>query len=138
MAKTINTPGTQALVGFADGNTQQLDDASITTHTPFAAVYVSALNADGQINSDKQLLITAIARVRNTGMKYMAGQLIDKGKGPMRAEPVKATIKLNRSGGTLYALDQDGCRTDRSYPINNGQVQIDTARDKTFYYLIEY
>ncbi|MAX24420.1 MAG: hypothetical protein CMJ19_07935 [Phycisphaeraceae bacterium] len=135
---TINTPGTQALVGFADGNTQQLDDASITTHTPFAAVYVSALNADGQINSDKQLLITAIARVRNTGMKYMAGQLIDKGKGPMRAEPVKATIKLNRSGGTLYALDQDGCRTDRSYPINNGQVQIDTARDKTFYYLIEY
>lgn len=135
---TIDTPATQAVIGFTRDNTQKLADSAITSQTPFAAIYVSALDRDGVVKTDKQLLITAIARVHNTGMKYMAGQLIEKGTAPMRAEPVKATIKLNRAGGTLHVLDQDGIPNGKTYPIKNGHIQIDTARDKSFYYLVQY
>ena len=117
---------------------QQLDSVKITSQTPFAAIYLSALDQNQDIDKGDQILVTAIARVRNTDMKFMAGQLIEKGKDPMLAEPVKATIQLNRLGGTLHVLDQDGVQTARSYPVKDGKIQIDTARDKTFYYIIKY
>ncbi len=135
---TINTPATKAVVGFAKDMPQQLDSVKITSQTPFAAIYLSALDQNQDIDKGDQILVTAIARVRNTDMKFMAGQLIEKGKDPMLAEPVKATIQLNRLGGTLHVLDQDGVQTARSYPVKDGKIQIDTARDKTFYYIIKY
>lgn len=135
---TVNTPATKAVVGFAEDQPQQLDSVRITSQTPFAAIYLTALDRDQTIPTGKRLLITAIARVYNTDMKYLAGELIQKGKAPMRAETVKAQIQLGRGGGKVHVLDQDGVDTGRTRPMINGQVQIDTARDKTFYYLVEF
>lgn len=136
---TINTPGTAAVVGFTHGQVQQLGPVAIATQTPFAAIYVTALDADADIASGKRLLITAIARVYNTDMKLMAGDLIQAGKGPMRVEPVQATISIKRAGkATVQVLDQDGCMTDRKLPISPAGIDIDTARDKTVYYLVTY
>ena len=54
-------------------------------------------------------------------------------------EPVKAVITIRRAGRpTVYALDHDGFRTDRTLVARDGTFEIDGVRDRTPYYLIVY
>jgi hypothetical protein len=54
-------------------------------------------------------------------------------------EPVKATISLGRAGRPkVHLLSHDGLRTKTTLSIENGTVTLDTARDKTPYYLVEF
>lgn len=137
---TINTPGTRAVTGFAEGKRQELGSVAIELKSRFAAIYVSAKQKDMTIETAPQLLITAIARARNTGMKvFNDDRILDKGKGPVLMEPVKARIQLpGRSGARVILLDHNGCRSDKILPVSGGAVEIDGARDKTCYYLVEY
>lgn len=138
---TIDTPGTKAVVGFAEGRPRQLGEVTITAQCPFAAIYVTAQEPDKDIRSSKKLFITAIARARNTGMKFndAGDSLLDRGKPPILMEPVKATITLSRAGTPkLFLLDHDGLRTQTTLPVENGTFTIDGARDKTPYYLLEF
>jgi hypothetical protein len=65
--------------------------------------------------------------------------LLTPGGAPILMEPVKASIRLAKPGrATVYLLDHDGVRTDKTLPITNGAFTIDGARDKTCYYLITY
>ncbi|HEX2971575.1 MAG TPA: hypothetical protein VHP11_04550, partial [Tepidisphaeraceae bacterium] len=64
---TINTDGTKAAVGFLPQTPIRLGDVSLRTSTPFAGLYLTALDRDATIATGKRLLLTAIARVRNTG-----------------------------------------------------------------------
>ena len=75
-----------------------------------------------------------------TGRKvFQDSRIIERGKPPVVMEPVKATIKIDRPGKvTVYILDHDGVRTDRTVPVQDGQFTIDGARDKTPYYLVVY
>jgi hypothetical protein len=138
---TIDTPGTKAVVGFARGQECRLGDVTITPESDFAAIYITAQEPDKDLNTSKKLLITAIARARNTGMQFSdAGdELLDRGKPPILLEPVRATITLRRPGPTrLRLLDHDGLPTETTLPIRNGIVLLDAARDKTPYYLVEF
>ncbi len=138
---TIDSPGTKAVVGFAESRQCQLGEVTITSQCPFGAIYVTAREPDKTIATSGRLLITAIARARNSGMQFSdAGDsLLDRGKPPILMEPVKATITIRKSGGLkVYLLTHDGLRTDKTLPAPNGTITIDTARDKTPYYLIEF
>lgn len=134
---TMNTDGTKAVVGFAEGQVCQLGEVTITPQSRFAAIYVSAPEKDGKIANSRRLLITALARARNTGMKFSVGgdDLLDKGKGPVLMEPVKVTIALaGRRVTGVRLLDHDGRRTEKTVPVTNGQFTLDGARDQTSYY----
>ena len=75
---------------------------------------VSALGRNESISGGKRLLVTAMARMRNTGMRYDAARkkLVHRGEAPIVLEPVKARITLHRRGGAkVYLLDHDGRRT---------------------------
>jgi len=137
---TINTDGTKAVVGFAEGETNVLGNVTIASKSRFGAIYVTALGKDEDIASGKKLLITAIARVRLTGMKvYNDTFILNKGKAPFVMEPVKTTISIEKEGTpTVYILDHDGSRTKMTLPVENGTIDIDTGRDKTPYYEIVY
>jgi hypothetical protein len=138
---TIDTPGTKAVVGFAEGQPCRLGEVTITPQSPFAAIYITAQEPDKSIGASKKLLITAIARARNTGMKFndAGDSLLDRGKPPILMEPVKATITITRAGTPkLVVLDQDGLRTQTALPVKDGTFAIDGAHDKTPYYLIEF
>jgi hypothetical protein len=138
---TIDTPGTKAVVGFAEGRQCRLGDITITPQCPFAAIYISAQEPDKDITTSKGLLITALARARNTGMKLndSEDELLDRGNPPILMEPVKATITLSKPGTPkLYLLDHDGLRTETTIPIQDGRFTIDGTRDKTPHYLLEY
>lgn len=135
---TVNTPATQALVGFASGKTAELNDAAITSRTKFASIYLTARDKESTLANGKAVLITALARARNTGMKIVGPLLTQRGQTPILMEPVVAEITLKRQGGTIHVLNLAGQKTGVLLPVNNGKVVIDTAKDKTCWYLVTY
>lgn len=138
---TMNTPGTKAVVGFAEGQVCALDEVTITPRSRFAAIYVTAADKDGAVATSKSLLVVAMARARNTGMKFnRAGdELLDKGRGPVLLEPVQATLQIQRPGVcTVYLLDHDGRRTGRTLSATGGLLELDGARDRTPYYELAF
>jgi hypothetical protein len=135
----MDTPGTQAVVGFAAGYTCKFSDVTIEPSSRFGAIYVTAKSPDQTLASADQVLVVAIARARNTGSKIHAGRvLLDKGEPPIVMEPVKFKLTLKRSGATVRLLDHDGGRTEKTVAVSGKTVDIDTGRDGTCYYLIEY
>jgi len=137
---TIDSEATKAVVGFAEGRRCELGSVTIAPQCRFGAVYVTAREMDATIASSKGLLVTAIARARNSGMKVFGdSRILDRGTAPIVMEPVKATITIRKDGHpTVYLLDHDGCRTSKTLPVKDGTFEIDGARDKTCYYLVVY
>lgn len=140
-AFTINTKATKAAVGFIGGDRFELGEAVIEPATPFAAVYVTACDPQGSIANSKELLVVALARARNTGAKVSpdGAQLLEAGKGPVLMEPVRARVAINRPGkAKVISLDQEGRITDRVVPCEGGAFELDSGRDRSPYYLLQY
>jgi len=136
---TIDTPGTKAVVGFAEGQECRLGDVSITPQCRFGAIYVTAQESDKDIGNSQTLLVVALARARNAGMKLndSENEIVEQGKAPILLEPVKAAIAISgRDVRKVNLLDHDGRRTDRTISATAGCFTIDGARDKTIYYEI--
>jgi hypothetical protein len=113
----------------------------IRCQTPFAAIYLTALDRDGEIGTAKQILVTVIARARNTGMELneAGDELLEFGEAPVLMEPVVADITIRREGQpTVVLLDHEGCLTSRTLPLTGASFSIDGVRDRTMYYLIRY
>lgn len=151
---TVNTDGTKAVVGFLpQGRPFELGDVTITSNNLFASIFLTSLEKDRTIAEANRLLVTAVARTRNTGMRYSADRkewLMDRsrprgqrkiglGTGPIQLEPVHAQVSVRGKGTpTVYLLDHDGRRTERTVPVEDGVFTIDGTRDKTLYYEIVY
>ena len=139
---TVNTDGTKAIAGFTDGQEFRLGDISIQTDNPFAIIYVTSLEKDKTINEAESLLITTIARARNTGMRYnYSGEetaLEAVGDAPLLVEPVNATITFHNSNPEkVVALDHDGRKTENEIRVRRGKVKIDGKKNKAVWYLVE-
>lgn len=78
----------------------RLKNMAVTTQTPFCAVTLGALDERPVAESGK-LLLTAAARMANTGMEWDAAHttLTKWGEAPTRIEPVKATVTLTGLAG---------------------------------------
>jgi hypothetical protein len=114
---------------------------TLEPQSKFAAIYVTAREKDKTVESSRDLLVVAVARARNSQMKFSPSgdRLLAPGKSPILMEPVKAAITIRKAGSPkVFLLDHDGKMTDRTLPIENGTVTIDGARDKTPYYLVRY
>ncbi|MGC9355408.1 MAG: hypothetical protein ACP5D9_16285, partial [Mariniphaga sp.] len=138
---TVNTDATKAVVGFAQNKKVELGDWQIETENPFAVIFVTDLSKKGDLSEAEKILVTAVARGRNTGMKYeYSGNetvLTSTGEMPLLLEPVVAKIaSKNLDNYEVRILDQDGKITQNSIPVNDGVLKIDGERDKTLYYLI--
>lgn len=142
---TIDTPGTQGVVGFAAGQQLRLAAVSLRADTPFAVILVSSLDRVRGLGDAGRLLVTAVARARNTGMRYSAdGRHLEAvGGPPIELEGVRAAIALHRAGRpTVGVLDVDGRRTGQQLPVvvagGEARFEIDGARERTMYYEITY
>ena len=140
-AISINAPRTQAAVGFKDRTVVgvSLSDVEIRDVKPlFTATYVTSLD-DLPIANSKSMLITTIARARNTDQKLIGGTLINRGTGPILMEPVICELEFRRAGTpTVHVLDHDGRRTGKTLPVENGRVKLDGRETKTVYYEVSY
>lgn len=134
---SINTPRTQALAGFTGGKAIALNDVTIKTANPYAIIYVTSLD-DAPIAASQRLLVTTIARARNTGMKLVAGTLIQRGAEPILMEPVTCELAFKRQGTPkVHILDHDGRRTGKTLDAPNGRLLLDGGATKAVYYEIE-
>jgi hypothetical protein len=110
---TVDTARTQALVGFIGQYRAQLKNIAATAETPFCALTVSSLDA-GTIGRAERLLVTATARVANSGMAWNAQRdsLVNWGVAPTRIEAVRATLRLGGIEGaraiSIVALNSAG------------------------------
>lgn len=138
---TVNTPGTQGITGFAAGKKINLKDVSITTPNLFSVILASSLDPDNGISETNRILVTTIARAKNTGMKYNADhtELLEVGQAPQLLEPVKTTLKLKRkSRFTVSVLDHLGRKTGETIKPSGKKVVLDGSTTKAFCYMIEY
>ena len=101
---------------------------------------MTALDQDATIAKGKRLLISTIARVHNTGMKYVAGNMVEAGKAPLRVEPVAADIKFKRGGKPVVnVLDHDGVATGQTLAVgDDGTLKLDGNSTKAVYYEVVY
>ena len=135
---TINTPGTKGFVGFAPGDkTFDLGDGfAITPAKGFAVILLSAKGSSETLSASKEIILTAMARGRNTGMELNpeGNSILNMGKAPILLEPVMAGLQVPFTG-TLEILDHDGNTATGTHPFKNS-FDIDGSRDKTPFYLL--
>lgn len=134
----VDSPGTKAVVGFAEGWPQVLKGGCITLKCPYASVVLTSLEKDKDLSQCQSALVTAVARACNTGFKYFVPtrQMIENGHAPVLLEPVKATLRLDRPVKAVVVLDQDGRPTPATLPVENNQFTLDSALQKTLYYQV--
>jgi hypothetical protein len=134
---TVNTAGTTAVVGFTGGKEQTLGDVKIQLDTPFASLFLTALDPDENLATGKRALISVLARQSNSGFTYFApdNKVLKNGGPPILLEPVKATVAVaGRAVASVNVLDHDGRRTGQTLSVIDGKFTIDGAKDGAIYY----
>ncbi len=138
----VDSAGTKAIVGFAPrgdysfGDSGEKSSMQIGLNNHYATVFVTSLQRDKDLSGCESALIQAVARARNSQMRYSEiGHRLEKmGSAPVVLEPVRSTIRFQRPVKTVNVLDHDGRRSGRQVPVKNNEVHIDTAVHKTPYY----
>ncbi len=157
---TVDTPGTQAIIGFAGGKTFNLGEVKIELGREFACLYITARDPGESIAHAKSLLITAMARTVNKGtvvdavsLKPLENPEVPKGQvyarymrenHPLLLEPVQATITLKGNAACrVFALDHDGRKHEKPVELpvaktaHGNRFTIDGEKYGTLYYLVE-
>ena len=104
---TVDAARTQAIVGFSKENQQTTANLALQLGTPFAAVTLSSLD-DQPISSASRLLLTAIARVANTDMRWNPDRtsLEFWGRPPAFIEAVTGSVTLRNLAATTSVTAQ--------------------------------
>ena len=135
---TLVAPKTQAILGRAGGQTFDLPGVKATVKTPFVSLIFTPLD-DEPLARSRHILITAMARDKQTGARYSedGSQLLAKGGPPLLMEPVEATLRFaGDAPKRVTALDIYGVPTSRVVPVGpSGEIVIDGTY-QTYYYEI--
>jgi hypothetical protein len=138
---TVNSAGTKAVVGFAGGEEQILGNVKVRLYSPFASLFLTALEPGEDLARGKRALLTVLARQSNTGFTYFAPdqRVLKNGGPPILLEPVKATVTVTgRPIAGVNVLDHDGRRTGRTLPVTDGRFVLDGTKDKAIYYEVVF
>jgi len=141
----LNTPRTQAALGFVSGDPVSTNDLTVTTGAPFAQVIVTLLS-DDPIASAPRLLISATARAENTGQVFRAFRkgLEKLGTGPILMEPTGAKIELRHGGNqppTVHIVDAYGRRTEKTVTVQStspGTWSIDLSEQPAGWFEVSF
>lgn len=132
----VRSPKTQAIIGFAEGKSIALPDVKVEVATPFVSLIFTPLD-NANLKVSKHVLITAMARDRQTGSKFNDdwSQLIAEGGPPLLMEPVQATIRFaGARPARVRPLDLYGVPKPDTLRIrSDGSFAIDGSA-RTYYY----
>ena len=107
----VNTPRSQALIGYCGGRRVATENIEAGVTVPFCAITASSLDGKPIAEADR-LLVTATARVANSGMEWNEGRtsLAAWGKPPTCIEPVTGELVLKnlRSARSVSVQPLDG------------------------------
>jgi len=110
----IDSKRTKVAYGFlGDKDKTLLDGLEVKVHNPFAVIAISSLTNDA-VEDSNNLLLTAVGRVRNTGMEFNFegeyAELINLGQLPAQVEVIEAeiSIKTNIPNLKVWAVSSEG------------------------------
>jgi hypothetical protein len=132
---TLGAAKTEAVIGFAGGNTYDLPGVTVSVTTPFVSLIFTPLD-DVPLIQSSQILITAIARDQQTGAVYGpdGGTLTAVGGPPLLLEPVQASITFKGAPiSTATVVDMYGVPQTTPVEQSGNTIQID-GRYATYYY----
>lgn len=132
----VQSPKTQAVIGRTDGDSITLPSVELTVKTPFVSLIFTPLD-NKPLAESKQILITAMARDKQTGTEYNADgtELVAIGGPPLLMEPVQAEIKIaGAPAKDIRVLDVYGVPTGESVPSKAGGKFTIDGRYRTYYY----
>jgi hypothetical protein len=126
---TADSPRSKVVVGLLGGQTVELSGWTVKHAGPasaFAALTLTAMD-DRDVTRSRSLLLTAVGRVENTGMRWNAARNSvgeDWGTGPTLAEGVQATItfRTRASRTAVHALDVTGKRLQQIDSRQSGGI----------------
>jgi hypothetical protein len=142
---TIDTPRTQALVGFVKQNPEKTTrHLAAEVKNDFAVITVSSLSAE-PIQRANRLLLTACSRWQNTGAKWNDRRTLWDvwGAGPTLIEPVTGWLVLRELDGAvaLKLTPLDGAARPLGEPLTGRRLEdgweIPLGKPATTHYLIE-
>ncbi|MCA9266471.1 MAG: hypothetical protein KDA60_21575, partial [Planctomycetales bacterium] len=91
----VRSPQTQAVIGFAGGQSIELPDVTVDVETPFVSLIFTPLD-NAKLGESNHVLITAMARDKQTGSEFNEdwSELLVEGGPPLLMEPVQARIRF--------------------------------------------
>jgi hypothetical protein len=97
---TIDTPRTQALIGFVRANGKAVSNLAAQVENTFCTIQLSSLD-DKPIARASKLLLVAGGRVENTGQQWNSAEtaVTNWGGAPTLIEQVKGSITLSGLDG---------------------------------------
>jgi hypothetical protein len=135
----IRSDKTQAVIGFASGTTVRLPAVRARIETPFVSLIFTPLDNQA-LERSRRILITAMARDRQTGSEFNAdwSELKTVGGPPILLEPVEATLKLSGPTPTsVQPLDGYGLPSGEKLKLEaDGSFVID-GRHRAYYYEVK-
>jgi hypothetical protein len=109
----VDSPFTQGIAGWFGGDTEAFRTLEFSTETPFAVLLATSISSE-PIATSKHLLVSAIARVLPTGIRWVDAwkrDVAEPGGVPFLQEPVVARIGWKYKGKVqAYVLDNTGKR----------------------------
>jgi hypothetical protein len=122
---TIDTPRTQALIGFISANGKTVSNLAAQVENAFCTLQLTSLDTKPIAQSSKLLLIAA-GRVENTGQVWNSAEtaVTDAGGPPTLIEPVKGSITLRALVGAhaVHVQPLDGAGQPIGASINAVQL----------------
>lgn len=119
-AVMVDSPRTQALIGFAAAESRSPRNLSVSVSNPFSAIVLVSLD-DKPIAQSSRLLLTTGSRVANTNMEWNSShtELKQWGGPPTLIEPVTGRIDLNGLEAASAVLVQplDGAGQPLGQPL---------------------
>ena len=146
---TIDTPRTEAVIGFLASGPRTLQSVQIQSPNRFGAIYVTAMDERQPIRSARRLLITAVGPARNTGMEYektaaasrlgALWHLTKEGEAPALLEAITGEVDVQSSHARqlkAWTLDVTGKRRGPvALALRGDAVALAmTPEHKTVYY----
>jgi hypothetical protein len=134
---TVHAPKTQAIIGRAAGRTIELSGVTAALKTPFVSLIFTPLD-DQPLRESKRILITALARDKQSGARYSADgrRLESVGTAPLLLEPVQATLRFQGAKPMrIRPLDCYGVPVnDKSLPIQSDGSFVIDGTWRAYYY----
>ena len=137
----LRGPKTQALLGRYEGSSTDLPAVRVTdVKTPMMSLIFTPLD-DQPLEASKRILITAMARDKQTGARYSddGTKLLATGTAPLLMEPVQAKIKFSGTKpSSVKPCDHYGAPIPgKSVPVSaDGSITIDGTH-RAYYYSVE-
>jgi len=140
---TVDSPRSQALIGFVSAHSIQLRHLTAEVENRFCAVQLTSLD-EAPIATASRLLLVTGARVENTGTRWnMIRTVAEKGgRAPSVIEPVLGRVTLRGLSGatsvTVTALDGAGRPLSAAIPtpVVNGACEFRIGETVTPWYEI--